>query len=46
LNPNYSPWLQRLKQLCYDVNWEVREQIAREIPKIIRNLGLYRGCMD
>ena len=45
-NPNFAQWLIRLKQNCYDINWEVRQQCARQFYKVIFDVGILRACSD
>jgi len=35
----YNQWVQRLKQICNDINWEVREQVARDFAKLAGKIG-------
>jgi hypothetical protein len=42
----FNKWLQRFKQICYDINWEVREQVASKFAFVVQNLGILRGCQD
>ncbi|TNV85663.1 hypothetical protein FGO68_gene13354 [Halteria grandinella] len=42
----YQSWLGRFKQICYDINWEVREQIAMQFARVMQNLGVQKACHD